>query len=105
MTKDTYQLFARAKQLKKAGIKYIWVANGEVLIRANDEAKVTKIISAQQVTELEMNHALITADKRSSNKTKPRTRTQTKIKPPPKKPVSSIATTDDEEFTDAESND
>lgn len=105
LTKDTYQLLARAKQLKKAGIKYIWVTNGEVLIRANDEAKVIKILSVHQVTELEKNHALTTAEKRSNNKHKLRPRTQTKNKPPPKKPASNDDTTDDEEFTDAESND
>lgn len=110
LTKDTYQLFARAKQLKKTGIKYIWVANGEILTRATDEAKVIKIVSMHQITELEKNHALSTAPNRSNNKHKLKPRTQTTMKTAPKKhlnnkkSVKSDATSDEEDFTDAESN-
>lgn len=100
LTKDTYKLFARAKQLKKIGIKYIWVANGQILIRETDEAKVTKILSECQVTELEKRHALTSKAKRTSNK--PAAHTHAKKKNQMAKHDEKIdESTDDEDFTDA----
>lgn len=109
LTKDTYQLLARAKQLKKIGYKFIWVSNGEILIRENDEAKVTKITSAHQITELEKKHALTTAETRRKNPqklTRQNTRATTSKKniTRHKKPNATDATSEDDEFTDAETN-
>lgn len=53
LTKYTYTLFAQAKELKKVGIKYVWVSNGNVLDKQNDDPQTKRIHSSLQIKEIE----------------------------------------------------
>lgn len=83
VTAETYKLFTQAKLLRKCGIKYIWISNGEVLVREGDNSKVTRIVPSSQITDIETQLALKT-DKSNGRTDKPkqeknnRTRSNTK---------------------------
>lgn len=53
LTKYTYTLFTQAKDLKKVGIKHVWVSNGDVLYRQNDDSQTKRIHSSFQIKEIE----------------------------------------------------
>lgn len=53
LTKYTYTLFAQAKDLKKVGIKHVWVSNGDVLYRQTDDSQTKRIHSSSQIKEIE----------------------------------------------------
>lgn len=53
LTKQTHYLLMRAKKLKALGIKYVWVSNGDILVRQKDGEKVSKITSEQQIDSIE----------------------------------------------------
>lgn len=53
MTKETYGIYVRAKQLKKYGYKYTWVANGAVLVRETDNSDIIRITSIKQANDIE----------------------------------------------------
>lgn len=54
LTGGTFKLFKEAKKLKRFGVKYLWIANGEILVRERERAKVHNIKSQLQLTELEI---------------------------------------------------
>lgn len=53
LTKYTYSLFVQAKQLKKHGIKHVWVSNGDVLSIEADDSQTKRIHSSTHVKEIE----------------------------------------------------
>lgn len=65
LTKYTYTLFAQAKQLKKAGIKHVWVSNGDVLYRQADDSPTKRIHSSTQINEIEK--AIMLSNRKATN--------------------------------------
>lgn len=53
LTRATFMLFKRAKELKKVGAKFVWISNGEILTRQADKSPVVRIISEAQIVEIE----------------------------------------------------
>lgn len=53
LTSQTFKLFKETKKLKRIGVKFVWIANGEVLIRETEQAKIHSIKQQSQLTELE----------------------------------------------------
>lgn len=53
VTKDTFMLFLYAKKLKKIGCKFVWLSNGRVLTRINEESEFVQITQRSQVDEIE----------------------------------------------------
>lgn len=68
LTKYTYTLFAQAKNLKKFGIKHVWVSNGDVLFRQTDDSQTKRINSSTQINEIEKS---LTLSKQKVNNKKP----------------------------------
>lgn len=58
LTKQSHYLLMRAKKLKAMGIKYVWVSNGDILVRCKDGDKVTKITSEEHIDNIEKNLVL-----------------------------------------------
>lgn len=52
LTKETYNLFKKAKNLKELGYKYVWHRNGKVLVRKNDGDNPVFISSESVLNEL-----------------------------------------------------
>lgn len=69
LTKYTYTLLAQAKQLKKIGIKHVWVSNGDVLYRQTDDSKTQRILSSHQVKEIEKG-IMLSKNKATNSKTR-----------------------------------
>lgn len=67
LTKYTYTLFAQAKQLKKIGIKHVWVSNGDVLYREADDSQTKRIHSSTQIKEIEK-AVMLNKNKLNNNK-------------------------------------
>lgn len=43
LTTESFNLFLEAKKLKKIGISYVWIANGDILIREKTGKPAVKI--------------------------------------------------------------
>lgn len=52
LTKETYNLFKKAKALKELGYKYVWHRNGKVLMRKNDGDNAVHIKNDAALNEL-----------------------------------------------------
>lgn len=61
LTKTTFLLFKRAKELKKVGVKFVWISNGEILVRKDENELVSRIVSETQIQGIE--NELLVADK------------------------------------------
>lgn len=68
LTKYTYSLFAQAKELKKVGIKYVWVSNGDVLYKQSDDSQTKRISSSMQINDIEK-AIMLSKKKATSSKT------------------------------------
>lgn len=56
-TPQTRALFAEARKLRDVGVKYVWVSNGDVLVRENDGAKVQRVDSMHHIERIKRNIA------------------------------------------------
>lgn len=56
-TQHTRSLYAEARKLRECGVKFVWMSNGDVLIREKDGAKVQRIDSVYQIERIKRNIA------------------------------------------------
>lgn len=68
LTRESFLLFKRAKNLKKYGVKFVWIANGNILAREAPNEAVIHIKTMDQITEME--HAIMIRDKQVKNEVK-----------------------------------
>lgn len=65
ITRESFLLFKAAKQLKKVGVRFVWLTiDGEILVREKPNAPITNIKNAKQIREIEK--AILLRDKTSS---------------------------------------
>lgn len=81
LTHETFILFKHAKNFKKSGYNYTWIANGDIMAWLNSTAPLVKITSKQQVDQKERDVFLKKqSDNARSNK---RSSARTSSKPTP----------------------
>lgn len=68
LTRESFLLFKRAKNLKKFGVKFVWIANGNILAREAPNEAVIHIKTMDQITEME--HAITIRDKQVKSEVK-----------------------------------
>lgn len=55
LTKESFGLFKEAKKLKSIGVQFVWIANGNILIRERTGMPATRITSMAQLNSIEQN--------------------------------------------------
>lgn len=71
LTKETFLLFKETKQLKKIGIAFVWLSNGNILVRETSDSQITRIESFTQLKEFEQSLLLKKQTKdKSQNQTR-----------------------------------
>lgn len=53
LTTDSFNLFLEAKKLKKIGVSFVWIANGNILVREKAGKPAIKITSLCQIKRME----------------------------------------------------
>lgn len=77
LTRDSLLLFKRAKNLKKFGIKFVWISNGRILVRETTNGTVVNINSIEQVNEIEQ--SIMARDTQTKNEAKKKNNKQRKV--------------------------
>lgn len=70
LTKQTFLLFKRTKELKKQGYKFVWISNGEILARKNEKSTAIRITTESQVIDLENEILMSNEEKKAATKQK-----------------------------------
>lgn len=65
LTRETFLLFKHAKELKTKGCKFVWIANGDIMIRTDESAPYIKITNKHQIDKIEKS---LREAKRTDNK-------------------------------------
>lgn len=68
ITKESFMLFKNAKKLKKVGYAYVWISNGDIMVRRNPKSPFIKITSQEQIDSLETAELLRKKDGNTNNK-------------------------------------
>lgn len=71
LTKQTFLLFKRAKELKRQGFKFVWISNGEILVRESETSPVIRITAESQIIEIE-NEILLSKKNTKGDKRNPK---------------------------------
>lgn len=75
LTKESFLLFKRAKNLKKLGVKFVWISNGNILVRETPNDSVVQIKSIEQVNEIEQ--AIMMRNTKKQNEAKKKNKNNT----------------------------
>lgn len=67
LTTASFNLFLEAKKLKKLGVAYVWIANGNILVREKAGRPATKVTSITQLKEIESEIILRTKKDNKNN--------------------------------------
>lgn len=58
ITRESFLLFKLAKNLKKIGVKFVWLSlDGDILVREKPNAPIISIKNAAQISEIEKKNA------------------------------------------------
>ena len=52
LTPKTKFIFGKSKELKEYGFKYVWIKNGKIFVRKNDQEKIINITTEAQIKEI-----------------------------------------------------
>lgn len=53
LTSESFQLFKSTKKLKKIGVRFVWIADGKILVREHENSTIYNIKTLSQLLELE----------------------------------------------------
>lgn len=67
LTTESFNIFREAKKLKQIGVSFVWIANGNILLREKPNAPITKITSLSQIKEIEKELLLRSKKRRTAN--------------------------------------
>lgn len=73
LTSESFQLFKRTKNLKKFGVKFVWISNGNILVRESPNSAVINIKSMEQVKDIE--YTIMAKDEQTKNDAKKKKKT------------------------------